>query len=253
MTTPSADGLLFEVAAPPTPIERLLLLADHYVRHNDMLDLLLRTGPEAEPEAHVASAQRLAAATRSALKAITDERLYESPELADAVVRLQQLTYLSTASTEHRLSMARMLTALAPEAAVDCAASVAGEMRRRRRAATEGRGLQLTATEHSALGEIARGRVVATSSLGRQYVHYRGARVLISTLRSLEAKSLITRVPKSAPSAYVAGPLQDRIGLTPAGATAFASTLGLPPAHTSPGTTTAPPATARTQSATRSR
>ncbi|MFH8293642.1 hypothetical protein [Streptomyces sp. NPDC018059] len=253
MTTPSADGLLFEVAAPPTPIERLLLLADHYVRHNDMLDLLLRTGPEAEPEAHVASAQRLAAATRAALKAIADERLYESPELADAVVRLQQLTYLSTASAEHRLSMARMLTALAPEAAVDCAASVAGEMRRRRGAATKGPGLQLTATEHTALGEIARGRVVATSSLGRQYVHYRGARVLISTLRSLEAKSLITRVPKSAPSAYVAGPLQDRIRLAPAGTTAFASTLGLPPAHASPGTTPAPPATARTQSATRSR
>lgn len=39
----------------------------------------------------------------------------------------------------------------------------------------------------------------------------------------------------------------------PAGTTAFASTLGLPPAQTSPGTTAAPPATARTQSATRSR
>jgi hypothetical protein len=87
MTTPPADGLLFEVPAPPTPVERLLLLADHYVRHNDMLDLL-RTGSEPEPEAHVASAHQLASATHAAIKAVTDERLYENSELSGAVVRL---------------------------------------------------------------------------------------------------------------------------------------------------------------------
>ncbi|RSS66362.1 hypothetical protein EF907_16635 [Streptomyces sp. WAC06273] len=37
MTTPP-EGLLFDVAAPPTPVERLLLLADQYVQHNDMPD-----------------------------------------------------------------------------------------------------------------------------------------------------------------------------------------------------------------------
>lgn len=41
MTTPP-EGFLFDVAAPPTPVERLLLLSDQYVQHNDMLDRLLR-------------------------------------------------------------------------------------------------------------------------------------------------------------------------------------------------------------------
>ncbi|MEU9059161.1 hypothetical protein AB0D13_09855 [Streptomyces sp. NPDC048430] len=110
MTTPP-DGLLFDVATPPTPVERLLLLADQYVQHNDMLDRLLRSGPQAEPGTNVASGQRLAYATRTAIKAILDERLFESHELSDTVVRLQQLAFLSGASTEHPLPTARMLTA----------------------------------------------------------------------------------------------------------------------------------------------
>ncbi|NEC76772.1 hypothetical protein [Streptomyces rochei] len=52
MTTPPED-FLFDVAAPPTPVERLLLLADQYVQHNDMLDRLLRAHPPSEPNAHV--------------------------------------------------------------------------------------------------------------------------------------------------------------------------------------------------------
>ncbi|MFF1420032.1 hypothetical protein [Streptomyces sp. NPDC058280] len=248
MTTPPADGLLFVVPAQPTPVERLLLLADHYVRHNDMLDLLLRSG--SEPEAHVDSAQQLAAATRTAIKVVTDQRLYESRELSDAVVRLQQLAYLSSASTDHRLPLARALTALAPEAAVDCATSVAGEIRRRRWTATDDPDQQLTATQHTALWEIARGHVVATGSPGRPYVPYRGARVLISTLRSLEAKDLAERVPKSASSVYT---LQDRVRLTSAGAIALASALGLPPATGAALGTTPPPVPTAAQTAARSR
>lgn len=230
MTTPPAEGQLSEVPAPPTQVERLLLLADQYTRHNDMLDLLLRTGSDSEPDAHVASAQRLASATRTALQAVNNERLFESPELSDAVVRLQQLAFLSTASTDHRLPMAHALTALAPEAVVDCAVRVAGEIRRRRWTATNIPDLQLTNAQHIALQEVARGHIVATSSQGRQYVHYRDARVLIGTLRSLEANDLVERVSKSASSAYVGGPLQDRVRLTSAGTTVLASTIGLPPA-----------------------
>ncbi|MFE9725940.1 hypothetical protein ACFYQ5_20670 [Streptomyces sp. NPDC005794] len=253
MTTPPAEGLLFEVPAPPTPVERLLLLADQYVRHNDTLDRLLRTGSEPGPDAHVASAQQLASATHAAITAVTNERLFESRELSDAVVRLQQLAFLSSTSTDHPLPMARTLTALAPEAVVDCAAHVAGEIRRRRWSATAVSDPQLTTTQHVALWEIARGHVVATSSQGRQYVHYRDERVLIGTLRSLEAKDLVERVPQSAPSAYVDGPLQDRIRLTLPGTTALASTLGLPPAAGNPPTTTPPPAPASATTAVRSR
>lgn len=252
MTTSPADGLLFEVAAPPTPVERLLLLADQYVRHNDMLDLLLRAGSEPEPDAHVASAQQLAAATRAAIKAVTEERLYESAELSDAVVRLQQLAYLSSASTDHHLPMARALTALAPEAAVDCASSVAGEIRRRRWS-SDAPDQQLTAAQHAALWEIARGHVVTTDSQARPYIHHRDARVLIRTLRSLEANNLAERVPKSASSAFTGGPLQDRARLTSAGTTALASAIGHPPApRATPGATPSPIPTA-VQTATRSR
>ncbi|MFG2430292.1 hypothetical protein [Streptomyces sp. NPDC048590] len=253
MTTPPVEGLLFEVPAPPTSVERLLLLADQYTRHNDMLDLLLHASGHYEPDAHIASARRLASATRTALQALTNERLYESPEVADATLRLQQLAFLSTACTEQRLSVARALTALAPEAAVESAVRVAGEIRRRRWSTTDVPDLQLTATQDLALQEIARGHVVATTSQGRHYVYSRDARVLIGTLRSLEANDLVERVPQSASPACVGGPLQDRVRLTSAGTTALASTLGLPPAAKSPSVTVSPPAPASARTAARSR
>ena len=252
MTTPPTEGLLFDVAAPPTPVERLLLLADQYVQHNDMLDRLLRAEAQPEPNVHVASAQQLAATTRTAIKAVTDERLFQSHELSDAVVRLQQLAFLSNASADHRLPIARTLTALAPEAAMACADTLAHEIRRRRANTSDAPDHRLTATHHTALWEIACGNVVATSSLGRQYVHYRDERVLIGTLRSLEANGLAERVPKSAPSAYVGGPLQDRVRLTPAGTTALAAAISSPPARRAPSTTPAPAPTAA-KTATRSR
>ncbi|MFF0698049.1 hypothetical protein ACFYU4_36105 [Streptomyces tendae] len=93
---------------------------------------------------------------------------------------------------------------------------------------------------------------MATGSLARQYVHYRDERVLIGTLRALETKGLAERVPKSAPSAYVGGPLQDRVRLTPAGAIALAAAISSPPVHRAPGATPAPAPTAA-KTATRSR
>lgn len=248
MTTPG-EGLLFDVAAPPTAVERLLLLADRSVQHNDMLDRLLRAGAPPGPHAHAASAHQLAAATRAALTAVTDERLCQSHDLTDAMARLQQLAFLSSASADQQLPMARTLTALAPAAAVGCADVLAYEIRRRRGSTRDAPGQVLTGTHRIALWEIACGNVVATSSLGRQYVHYRDERVLISTLRALEAKGLAERVPTSASSAYVGGPLQDRVRLTAAGTTALASALSSPPARSAPGTTPAPTLTAASTAA----
>ncbi|MGQ4435323.1 MULTISPECIES: hypothetical protein [unclassified Streptomyces] len=253
MTTPPDDeNLLFDVATPPTPVERLLLLADQYVQHNDMLDSLLRSKAPTEPDAHVTPAQQLAAATRTALKSLTDERHFQSRDLSDAVHRLQQLAFLSTASADQDLPVARMLTALAPDAALGCADTLAREIRRRRLPVNDGPHPPLAAAHSTALWEIARGNVVATNSLGRQYVHYRDERVLIRTLRALEAGGLAERVPKAAPSAYVGGPLQDRVRLTSTGASALAAVISCPPSRTSTGTTRAPGPTAATTS-TRSR
>ncbi|MFF7476770.1 hypothetical protein [Streptomyces sp. NPDC008092] len=253
MTTPPDEGLLFDVAAPPTPVERLLLLADQYVQHNDMLDRLMRAAPpRSEPHAHGASAQRLAAETRTAIKAVTDERLFRSHDLSDSVLRLQQLAFLSSASADQQLPTARTLTALAPEAAMSCADTLAFEIRHRRGSTPEAPEQPLPRTQRTALWEIGCGNVVATNSLGRQYVHFRDERVLIGTLRALEADGLAERIPKSAPSAYIDGPLQDRVRLTAAGTTALAAAISRPPTTSAPGTT---PATvpAAAQQATRTR
>lgn len=135
-----------------------------------------------------------------------------------------------------------------------CADTLAHEIRRRRWTTSDSPDHSLTAAHHTALWEIACGNVVATSSLGRQYVHYRDERVLIGTLRALEAKGLAERVLKSAPSAYVGGPLQDRVRLTPAGTTALATAISSPSARRAPGTTPAPaPALAPTAAKTAAR
>ncbi|MFE0135990.1 hypothetical protein ACFWY6_31125 [Streptomyces sp. NPDC059037] len=250
MTEPPADALLFEVPPPPTPVERLLALAGHYTQHNDMLDLLLADSAQPDPATHVAAAQGLAAETLAVIQAIRDERLYDSAELSDAVVRLKQLAYLSTASAGHGPQLARELTALAPEAVLDSATRVAGEMRRRRLSNAPAPDESFSAAQHTALHEIARGHVVVTGSADRSYVHHRTARVLISTLRSLEAKDLIARKAKSAAPAYIGGPPQDRVHLTPTGATVLVTVLTLPPA--APAGPSPRPVTS-TQTATRSR
>ncbi|MFE7302682.1 hypothetical protein [Streptomyces sp. NPDC057579] len=248
MTEPHAESLLFDVAPPPTPVERLLHLADQYTQHNDALDLLLRAADPPAPDAHAASAQRLATDTQSAIKAIQAERLYESVELTETVMRLKQLAFLASAAADLSVGAARELTALAPEAAVSCAVTLAAETRRRRWATAPAPDDRLSAVQRTALAEIACGHVVASSSLGREFTRSREPKVLMSTLRALETKGLAERTAGSAYAAYVGGPPLDRARLTSAGITALASLIDSPPAGPSaaPGTTPRPlPATAQ--------
>ncbi|MFC5799074.1 hypothetical protein [Streptomyces formicae] len=253
MTPSPTDAQLFEVPPPPTPVERLLHLADQYTQHNDALDLLLHnTDPPSD--AHAAPAQQLATDTQSAIKAIQNKRLYESFELTETLMRLKQLAFLTSASADLSAGAARELTALAPEAAVGCAVTLAAETRRRRWASAPTPDDRLTAVQRTALAEIACGHVVASSSLGREFTRSREPKVLMSTLRALETKGLAERAARSAPVAYVGSPPLDRVHLTSAGITAPASVIDAPPNRpsTAPGTTPRPlPAAAQT--ATRSR
>ncbi|MEV0472533.1 hypothetical protein [Streptomyces prunicolor] len=246
MTMMPAESLLFDVPPPLTPIERLLHLAGQYTRHNDALDLLLRPETRPDPQAHGASARRLASDTRTAVRAIQEERLYESTELTECVVRLKQLAFLSAASADLGVKAARELTVLAPEAAVSCAAQLAAETRRRRPTTAIAPDERLTAGLHTALTQIACGHVVASSSLGREFTRSREPRVLMSTLRVLESNDLAKRIPNSAPGAYTGGPALDRVHLTPAGITALASVIAPPPAEpgAAPGTAPRPVPTA---------
>lgn len=222
MTTPPADSMLFHV---PTPVEQLLHLAGDYTRHNDALDLDLRPGTGPDPQAHVASAQQLAAATRMAVRGIHSQRLYVSTELTETVVRLKQLAYLSAASADHGAQVARELTALAPEAAVDCAMELAVDLARRGRAEPSTPEVRLFSFQRTALTQIACGHVVASTSLGREFTRSREPKVSMSTLRSLESKGLAERAPNSALPAYQGGPPQDRVRLTPAGITTLAAAI----------------------------
>ncbi|AUH40542.1 hypothetical protein [Streptomyces sp. CMB-StM0423] len=233
----AADTRLFDV---PTPVERLLHLAGQYTRHNDMLDLLAaEPDPGAAPgdDALAGSAQQLAYDTRTAITAIRAERLYASTEMTEILARLGQLAYLSHASAGHDVRTARDLTALAADASVGCAAALAVEMRRRGAMATAPDD-RLSAERRTALAEIARGHVTVSILFDRERAQSRRHnRVRLSTLRALEKHHLTGRDPGSAPATYIGGPPQDRFRLTPAGITALASVIALPPPprRTSPG------------------
>lgn len=253
MTMVPDESLLFDVPPPLTPVERLLHLAGQYTQHNDTLDLLLRPEARSEQQAHFVSAHGLASDTRFAVRTIREERLYRSAELAECVARLQQLAVLSTASAHLNIEAARELTALAPEAAVSCAAHLAAETRRRRPTTVIAPDERLTADLRTALTQIACGHVVASNSLGREFTRSREPRVLMSTLRVLESNDLAERIPNSAPGAYTGGPAQDRVHLTPAGITALASIIAPHPAEPSALGTTPRPVPTTPQAPTRSR
>lgn len=242
MTELPADFALFDVPPPPTPVERLLHLADEYTRHNDALDLLPRATDPPTPDPHTASAQRLAATTWGAIEAIWNERLYASVELSETVARLKQLALLTDVSADRHPRIARKLTTLARET------------RRRRPATAPVPDDRLNAVQRTALAEIACGHVVCSGSLGREYTRSREPKVSISTLRTLEALGLAERTARSAPPAYIDGPPLDRVRLTSAGVTTLASVIGTPSA--SPGTTartTPRPLPTTAQAAVRSR
>ncbi|MGC4951110.1 hypothetical protein ACLQ2N_33590 [Streptomyces sp. DT224] len=245
--TASSDGLLFDVTASPTPVvDRLLRLADQYVQHNDAMDRYLIPGKHAEPDAHAESARALTAATGAALRTVLAERLYEGAGLADALLRLRHMAFLSNASTEQSPQEARRLTALAPADAVDIADTVAREIRRRSRGIPIAPVSELVATHRSVLREIACGHVAVSTALGRQYVHCHTTPVRISALRKLKSNGLTERAASSTPSVYAPGGLEDRIRLTAAGTTALASALGSSPT-TRPNAVAAPaPAAAST-------
>ncbi|MFJ4703702.1 hypothetical protein ACIP6I_02410 [Streptomyces anulatus] len=245
---------LFDVPAPLPPVGQLLLLAGEYTRHNDSLDLTLDSRPPG-PSTYAASAERLAADTTEAITAVGRLKLFDHSDLATALMRLQQVAYLSEAAARHDPPTARVLTAFAPEAVVDSAARIAAHMRRRRSAHAPAPDERLDAVQYAALREIALGHVVTTSSSGRAYPHSTGDRVLLGTLRALQEHGFIDRSPRSAPAAFHGGPHQHRVRLTPAGATALATVITPPPAsrdtpaaatvHAAPAAATTPSHTAR--------
>ncbi|MEV5878086.1 hypothetical protein AB0L75_28435 [Streptomyces sp. NPDC052101] len=259
MTTPPDDALLFDVdvSVPPTPVGRLLALADLYTQHNDKVDLLLfGRAADPDPSDYAASARRLERETLAAIKAIQDQRLRASDTVTDAVVRLKQLAYLSGGATRYLTAaqqtlppadtanerpdprrglgqyarLARELTALAPREAVECAARIAGEMRRRRPAATAAAPVdELDPEQRSVLLEVACGHIAVARDLGRQHVYFRYTFVGVEELRRLDAEDLIARESASAPPSFRGGLPRDRVRLTARGIATLGALIEPPP------------------------
>ena len=258
MTTPPDDALLFDVPAPPTPTERLLSLAALCTQHNDMLDcLLLSRSPRPDPDAYIRSARRLERETHAAVKGVTDQQL-RSVAVAEAVVRLKQLAYLSDGAARHltaaqeallstdtrderpdllrvtgrHVRASRELTALAPKTVVESAHRMARALPHAPRAATAVQ--DLDPVLHGALLEVARGHISVTEDLGRQYVRGHDVSVPISVVRMLQAHGLIASEPRTAPPVYLGGIPHSRVRLTADGFATLSAILALPPAVPSP-------------------
>lgn len=258
----------------PSPVVRLLALADQFTQHNDQL---ARLQPAYGATWGHTSAQVLVRACLEAVQAIVDQPMYAGMTLTEATVRIKHLAvltgqavrHLAEAKTQlanppspsdppsrsggvaHQIQLARELTILAPATALASASAVASEIHRRRPATTAGTDA-LSLAERTALHATARGHVVIGRREGREYVHSRGSSVHLDTLRALEHAGLIAVQAGSAPSAFGEGPPHDRVRLTPSGAMAVTAFLerstrapALPAHSVLPARTTAAPARAR--------
>lgn len=273
--TPSAPAARPpSIPAPPSPVVRLLALADSFTQHNDCL---ARLQPAYGATWGHTSAQVLVGACLEAVQAIVDQPIYAGVTLTEATVRIKHLAVLTgqavrhlaqakaqlspptapsaapsgSGEVAHQIQLARELTALAAVMALESASAVASEIHRRRPARATANDV-LTPAERAALQATARGHVVIGRREGRELVHSRGGSVDIDTLRALEHAGLVAVEPGSAPPAFSGGPPNDRVRLTLSGATAVTSFLGhgtRPPARSAPSTlparTTAAAARAR--------
>ncbi|MFD8980482.1 hypothetical protein [Streptomyces sp. NPDC059564] len=248
---PAPETPVPAVAGPPSPVLRLLALADQFTQHNDQL---ARLQPAyAATQGHI-SANSLVSACLEAVQAIVEQAAYGGVAVTEATVRIKQLAVLTGQAVRHlvdakalldatpsppdapagngdiahQIQLARELTLLAPVAAVESASTLATEVHGRRPAAATGADA-LAPSQRTALHATARGHLVIARHQGREAVHSRGNSVRIETLRALEQAGLVAVEPGSAPPAFGAGPPRDRVRLTLTGAMTLTAALGRSP------------------------
>ncbi|CAM5302311.1 hypothetical protein [Streptomyces fumanus] len=258
MTTPPApDGTpLFDVDVPMPrpPVEQLLALAGLYTRHNDRIDLLLSCLAPADPDAYVSSAPLLEHRSLACVRTVRQQRPPRIEPVLSAVVRLQQIAYLTSSATRYLASaqqaappdlapgappdprrafgrsvrLSRELTALAAPAIVESATHIAGRLPAAARARTTVPGTDRA--QRDALLHVARGHVVVTGRYERTS-HDRTVAAGTDVLRHLDAQGLVDRDPDSAFPSTPRGTPHDRVRLTPLGL-AVLSTLIVTPLPT---------------------
>lgn len=236
---------------PPSPVVRLLALADQFTQYNDHL---ARLRPAYGAARGHTSATFLVSACTEAVQAIQDQQIPATAAVTEAAIRIKQLAYLTAGAARHlaeakdllgaqasgpdqargtqeidrQIALAQELTALGPAAALEAATAVALELHRSSLTGATAAG-RLTPAERTALYAAARGHLAIGRSGDREHVHSRSRTVHIDTVLDLEHQGLTAREPASAPPAFDGGPPQDRVRLTLSGAMAVAAQLGRAP------------------------
>ncbi|MGC0328135.1 hypothetical protein RKD23_001125 [Streptomyces sp. SAI-170] len=253
MTTPPDDALLFDVhaPAPPTPVERLLALANLYTQHNDRIDLLFYGRADLVPDTYAASSLHLEREALTSIKAVRQQPLPAIEPVSSAIVRLKQIAYLTGGATRYLTAarqalpadeaeharpdrrhgfgqfiwLARELTALAPQAIVESAAHIAARLPDRARSNTTVSGMD--AAKRELLLEVARGHVIVSQQYAERGYGRTGT-VDVEVLRRLEDQGLVTCELASAPPFFPGGPSLDRARLTALGISVLSTVLHSP-------------------------
>ncbi|WP_405421542.1 hypothetical protein [Streptomyces erythrochromogenes] len=240
-----------EASPPPPVVMRLLALADQFTQHTDGL---ARLRPAYAAARGHASAQFLVSACTQAVQAIQEQPALKAAPVNEAALRIKQLGYLTAEGARHfagakallalpatgsapeararefdrLITVAQELLVLAPDTALEAAASIAAEAGRRAPVTTMGSS-GLSPAEQTALQSAARGDLVIGFSGDREYVESREPALRAGVVHSLEQRGLVAREIASVQPAFDGGPPQDRIRLTLTGATAVAVHLGRSP------------------------
>ncbi|KPI02884.1 hypothetical protein OK074_5034 [Actinobacteria bacterium OK074] len=244
------------MTSPPTVAERLLALGAGFTRHHDALHnhtLLIGPDPVGALAQIVTSSQTLVEDALDVSAAVrTMPRLTHTADIRAVMERTTQLASLAMLAANHLLdagdilryiyprpaseprpavtrgdalveagrcaTLARRLTSLGSEDCLAAAGLLARELHRQRL----GPGHPppaLTPAQRTALEAVAAGHVTLGEQSGTPYVSRGPARITITTIRALEARSLVAREP---------GPLMthdERLHLTPDGCRALAALL----------------------------
>ncbi|MBC2878050.1 MULTISPECIES: hypothetical protein [Streptomyces] len=266
------------MAADPFLPEQILALASHITRHNDALPAinLASPAPARQLLLHLPLTQRVAHEAFDAADALAHQPLHPAPAVRRSELRIRQLAHLITEAAEHlldaadlleatrpqghephdertlalayqevraRIAIARDLTALGPDDAVEAAELLGGEMQRQH-AALVHPPHALSAAQLAALRAVARGQVTVEGRDDKLDVFSGERRVSSTTLRALEAKHLLLR------EALPNGSRRQRPHLTAAGRRTLSATFATgTPAPRSPAAPARPAArsTARTR------
>ncbi|MFF3276543.1 hypothetical protein ACFYWU_37260 [Streptomyces chrestomyceticus] len=215
------------MTAPTAPAEQLLLLGGDFARHNDCLSRLRldSLSPATALTQQAMSTQHLIRSALDIVDELDAQRMDHSPGIRTVYARVRQLARLTTAAADHlldaedilddaragvpvkgdgpvltyrqalqtansRLAFVRELTALGPQDTLT-AAEVFVTERRRCGEIPPQQQPAFSLPQHAALRAAARGEV--TIADGKPYRRRDDWRITLSTLRSLEARGLVTR------------------------------------------------------------